>query len=264
MKYCVLISCMHEKDHSIIERSNVQSDCVVVNQCDQDKIDEFEFINKFGEKKHCTFIFTTERGLSRSRNMAIAYAPEDAICQLCDDDEILEENVESIVLDEYKKYSDATLIAFTINSNVPNYKVKLQKEGQMSYLQSLRVSSVQITFSKPEIRRLGVIFDINKGSGTNNGAGEENKFVIDIRKARGKMFFSTKCIATLNPGTSQWFKGYNKEYMIKDGRNSRDTFGPIIGFLYCNHWVVKHYKLYKSNISFLHAWYFYMKGYFSK
>lgn len=36
----ILISCMHQKDASIIKRSNVQSDVVVVNQCDHDSIEE--------------------------------------------------------------------------------------------------------------------------------------------------------------------------------------------------------------------------------
>ena len=44
----ILISCMHQKDASIIKRSNVQSDVVVVNQCDHDSIEEYDFVNKKG------------------------------------------------------------------------------------------------------------------------------------------------------------------------------------------------------------------------
>ena len=48
MKINVLISCMHEKDTNIIQRSNIQTDVVVVNQCDKDCIEEWDFINKQG------------------------------------------------------------------------------------------------------------------------------------------------------------------------------------------------------------------------
>ena len=43
----ILISCMHQ-DKNIIERSNVQSDVVVINQCNENKREEFTFTNKNG------------------------------------------------------------------------------------------------------------------------------------------------------------------------------------------------------------------------
>ena len=85
----LLIACMHEKDTSIIKRSNVQSDVVVVNQCDHDSVEEFDFLNKKGITCHAKFINTTERGLSRSRNMAIENAQKADVCYICDDDEYL-------------------------------------------------------------------------------------------------------------------------------------------------------------------------------
>ena len=100
MKLIVLISCMHEKDHSIIERSNVQTDVVVVNQCDKDSVDEFDFKNKQGENCHAKFINTTERGLSRSRNMALLNSWGD-VCYICDDDEILQDDYENIIMKAY-------------------------------------------------------------------------------------------------------------------------------------------------------------------
>ena len=81
MTFNILISCMHQKDASIIERTGVQSDVVVINQCDHNSIEEFDFINRKGEKCHAKFICTTERGLSRSSNMAIRYAEGD-ICEM--------------------------------------------------------------------------------------------------------------------------------------------------------------------------------------
>ena len=47
-KVTTLISCMYEKNANIIARSNIQTDVVVVNQCDYDSIEEFEFKNKKG------------------------------------------------------------------------------------------------------------------------------------------------------------------------------------------------------------------------
>ena len=52
---------MHQHDKSILTKSNVQSDVVVVNQCDTDSVEEFDFVNKYGQTKHCIFVSTTQR-----------------------------------------------------------------------------------------------------------------------------------------------------------------------------------------------------------
>ena len=103
MRVEVLISCMHQKDASIVARTNVQSDVLVVNQCDRDGYDEFTFINKSGKSCLARIIHTTERGLSKSRNMALKNAKGD-VCLICDDDEVMEDDyVEKIVV-AFEKY----------------------------------------------------------------------------------------------------------------------------------------------------------------
>ena len=80
MNVVVLLSCMHQNDVNIIQRSNIQTDVVVINQTDIDTVDEFDFINRKGRRCHALFISTTERGLSRSRNLAIASAEKADVC----------------------------------------------------------------------------------------------------------------------------------------------------------------------------------------
>lgn len=46
----VLISCMYQNDSSIISRSNIQSDVIVINQCDNNSIDTFNFKNLVDDK----------------------------------------------------------------------------------------------------------------------------------------------------------------------------------------------------------------------
>ena len=67
MRLEVLISCMYQTDTSIIERTGIESDVLVVNQCDRDGEEAFDFTNKNGEICHARILHTTEQGLSRSR-----------------------------------------------------------------------------------------------------------------------------------------------------------------------------------------------------
>ena len=82
----LLISTMHQKDYSLLNKMNINSDAVVINQCDEDSYNEFNL-----NGNHIVWINSTERGLSKSRNLAIKNSNAD-VCLICDDDEILKSN----------------------------------------------------------------------------------------------------------------------------------------------------------------------------
>ena len=88
MKLEILMSCMYQKDNALIEKSQITGDVVVINQCDQDGYVEYKT-----EKGVARIFSTTQRGLTKSRNMAIEKSNAE-ICLLCDDDEIFETEYE--------------------------------------------------------------------------------------------------------------------------------------------------------------------------
>ena len=261
MKLIVLISCMYEKDHSIIVRSNVQTDVVVVNQCDKDSVDEFDFKNKKGETCYAKFINTTERGLSRSRNMAIRNAWRD-ICQICDDDEVLPDDYNEIILNAHGKKNDAGIITFALNwaDQSKVYPVEMKSVGIKEILQT---SSQQITFKRNLLRKANILFDEKMGSGTGNGGGEENRFLLDCRKAGFKMFYIPKVIASIGKGDSKWFKGYTEKYFRDRGWTSRRNLGFFMGFAFIMYNAFIHRKSFTSNgLSFFCVLKNMFKGYF--
>lgn len=256
---------MYQSDHSILEKSNVQSDCVVVNQCDYNRIDEYDFENKFGQTKHCKFISTTERGLSRSRNMAIANAPDDSICLICDDDELLEDNVADLITDAYKRHPNSGAILFyLIRKDLPSQKCYPLKEQPLGFTQILHSNSLQISFSKKFITRNSILFDEKMGSGTGNGGGEENKFLLDIRRAKGNLWYCPECIATVLPGPSQWFKGFDECFLQNLGWSSRRSMGMLLSCMHLFIWGLKNRHLYSPQTSIFKAYYNLYRGFFQK
>lgn len=261
MKLTYLISCMHQKDASIIERTGVQSDVVVINQCDHNSIEEFDFINKKGKKCHAKFICTTERGLSRSRNMAIKYAEGD-ICQICDDDQTVSEDGEDVICNVYKEHPEVDVITFSLVRKDGNKKYP-NNEQYINFIQMLKTNSLQITFRKEAILKKYIEFDINMGSGTGNGGGEENKFLFDCKRKGIKLFYSPQKIATVLPSESQWHLGYTATYMRNQGWVSRKILGTFMGFLYCIYYGISHRKRY-TEINMFQAIYNLILGFFSK
>lgn len=264
MTFNLLISCMYQTDTTIIERSNVQSDVVVVNQCDYDLVEEFDFVNKKGRTCHAKFISTTERGLSRSRNMAIRNAWGD-ICQICDDDEVIADDAEDIIIRAYEENPDAGLIAFSLIRN-DCHKTYPERKGILGFKQVLQTSSLQITFSRSLMEQYGISFDEKMGSGTGNGGGEENKFMLDWRKAGAEMLYYPDVIATINPGESQWFHGYDSRYFQNFGWTERRLLGSFLGMLYIFYWPIFRRKQYKNScsLSLFYILKYSLQGYFSK
>lgn len=234
---------MYENDFSIVERSNIQSDVVVINQCDDNCIKEFDFENKKGETCHCKFICTTERGLSRSRNMAICNGWGD-ICLLCDDDECLFDDYPQKILDSYKEEPEADIIAFALDRK-DHPKVFSPKKVKLGLKNIGQISSVQISFRRDTIVNADISFDVKMGSGTGNGGGEENMFLHTCRKKKLKMMYTPKVIATiLATGKSNWFKGFTNDYFSNLGWVTRRIHGTFVGSLYLFMWLLKHRKMY--------------------
>ena len=238
----VLISCMHQQDASIIRRTNVQSDVLVINQCDVDKQEEFEFCNKKGEKCRARIIYTTERGLSRSRNMAISNAVGD-ICLICDNDEILDDAYVDNIVRSYKCNLKASVIVFQIH-NRRNNRRGSARSRRLFWLSALHVFSPQITFKRDDILRKNIVFDESLGAGVSKAGGEENLFLYDCLRKRLVLWTEPIYIASLIPNfPSTWFYGYNKEYLIDRGSATKKTVGLLGSIVYNLVWCLKNRAL---------------------
>ena len=261
----ILISCMHQ-DKNIIERSNVQSDVVVINQSNENKREDFTFTNKNGRECKALFISTTERGLSRSRNMALRNAWGD-ICLICDDDETLYDDCEGKILGAYETHPQADVITFALN-RADSGRQYPTGEMSLGLRQILKTSSFQITFKRSLMFERGggelrIRFDELMGSGTGNGGGEENKFLLDCKKLGLKLRYVPNIIATVNPGESQWFNGYDEKQLINVGWTSRRMLGILLGSVYAIYFWIRHrYKYKEKGVSMAQAFGFLTKGFF--
>jgi len=244
LKLQVLISTMNLKNaKSLIDKMNISTESIIVNQCTEKNI---KLLNEKKEK-YVLYSFY-EKGLSKSRNKAIKYSNAD-ICVIADDDMTYLDNYEYIIKKAYKKYKDADIIAFYVES-APNSvrKKKKLKEGKLGYLSSLKVQSVQVTFKKNSIVNNNISFDELYGAGTDNYMGEENIFLYDCLKKGLKIYSVPQKIAYLHDGESTWFRGFDKKYLEVKGamfyRMSKLFFGIFI-----LQFALRHSDLFKPDYS---------------
>lgn len=238
MKIEVLVSTMNQKDiSSLISKMNIQTDAVVINQCDRNGYEEIEYKGNKIRVFNCQ-----ERGLSKSRNRAIKESKAD-ICIIADDDMTYVDNYEKIISNRYLENKKADILAFYVEDS--ESKKKMKKKSRIKYLNSMKLRSVQLTFRREKICTQNILFDNEFGTGTDNYMGEENIFLFDCLRKGIKIYYIPNTIAKLNDSESTWFEGYNRKYFNVKGKayyRMTKVFYPILILQFA----VRKRKLYKE------------------
>ena len=148
----VLLSAMNLVDWRYIETLNITSDVIIINQCD--KNEEYR-INRNGQ--NISFYSSKERGLSRSRNMAIKNASSE-ICILCDNDVEYVSDYDSIIEEKFLEYPDADLIVFYIKRDEKS-KPYVNKDCRLNHKLALKVFSPEIAFRTSILKKNCIEFN---------------------------------------------------------------------------------------------------------
>lgn len=237
----LLISTMHQNDYSLLRKMNVCSDAVVINQCDNESETRFDY-NGFNIK----WINTTERGLSKSRNTALRYATAD-ICMIADDDMIYRCDYAEKVLSAFEN-TDADIIRFRVEGIEKEFKKYPAAEQKISYLTSMKMASVEISFKRKSFTENAIVFDELIGAGTEFLMGEESALLFDCLKKHLNIRFVPETIADLHIGNSTWRNGYNNEFFIAKGASFAAMRTPFT-LLFILQWAFRKSRLYKKEIS---------------
>ncbi len=247
----ILLSCMFLSDsEEIIKRSHITSDTVIINQCDEENYKEENICNALMR----TFS-VTDRGLTKSRNLAISKSQAD-ICIICDDDEIFNEGYEKAVLSAYDALPDADIIIFDMVDRPLKWGDSIKK---LSYIDLMSVSSWQITFRREKLLASGVLFDENMGAGSGNGAEEEFRFLTQCRKAKLRIYHYPFRLASVAQTQSTWFKGFDEEFFVNRGNTTRYIMGLPLSVLYAAYYAFAKRKQ-LSGMSMLRAFSYTVKG----
>ena len=210
----VLLSAMHLEDENYIDTLNIHTDCVVINQCD--RTCERKTVRETDRGSfNITYVETTERGLSKSRNMALRYAT-DPVCILCDNDVEYVDDYDRIVEDAFNRYKDADIIVFFVKRPERSAPV-FDKPKRMGYLYVLKIFSPEIAFRKESVS--GIRFNENFGAGAKYFMGEENLFLYECLRQGKKIIYIPRMIGEVRAEESTWFKGYNEDFFVARGAN---------------------------------------------
>lgn len=208
----VLVSTMWQTDYSIMERMNIDSEAIIVNQCDRlDKV-----IFEYHGHRVIWFSFP-ECGVGKSRNNALIRA-ESEICLFADDDVVYHNNYKNRVLEEFERFPDADLIVFNVcskNPERPEYTIR--KSHRVHFYNCLRYGTFRIAIRLDSIRKTRLFFSQLFGGGCKYGSGEDSLFLMDCIKRGLRVYASPVEIGMVRHTSSTWFSGHTEQFFFDKG-----------------------------------------------
>ena len=256
MNLCVLLSAMHLKDWKILDELNIKNDCVLINQCD----DNSRVMEVSGGRR-IFFLSTDDRGLSKSRNLAMEEAARHDmgdICIFCDNDCVYEKGAGDEILKAFRDDPAADIIVFFIERPERHAPVK-KRPGPLGLMGAMKIFSPEIAFRLERIKSAGLLMDERFGAGAEYGMGEENIFLFDAIKKGLRVQYVPLKIAHLSETESTWFKGYTDKFFYDRGAGYRRMSAFLCPLLILQFALRKH-GLYKKDNTFLNALKYMFKG----
>ncbi len=240
MRVQVLVAAMHQKDHSLLEKMNLQSDAIVGNQGDHDGVERFEW-----RGHRVTYLNFAERGVGLNRNNALMRADGD-ILLLADDDLTYHPDYVRMVERAFEAHPKADAIIFNIETKGAGMGRRInQKSKRVRWYNSLNYGAVRIAARRKSLLRHRITFSQCFGGGTLYSSGEDSLFICDMLKKGLKLYTSPEFIASVDQTSSTWFRGYNEKYLYDKGALFKAAFGFWAGLM-CRQELIRHRGLYKD------------------
>lgn len=190
----------------MLEIMNVHCDCLIINQCDKD-----DYYEESRNSQKIRIIFTKERGLTKSRNMALKNGKSD-ILAIADDDLFYYDGFEQIILNYYTNNPNIDIGLFNIDDYYKNFS---SRSHICNFFELSGYISMQCTFKLQKIKKKDLQF--NEFFGTGSGyfnSGEENIFLADCWRVKLKIAYCNNKILRRDECESSWFKGFNDKTFL--------------------------------------------------
>lgn len=239
----VLISTMHQKNHDLINKMNLKTNAVIINQTDCNRFDEIKINDK------CIKIFSSdERGIAKSRNLALKHSHGE-ICILADDDMIFLDNYKETATKVFSENNNADVIIFNLFEDTDKANRKNASHKKIGIFNYMNYGAARIAFRNKSIKNNNIQFKTDINNAPLPTFGEDTLFLRDCLKKGLKIIAVPDALASLNSNRkSTWFNGYTKEYFFDKGVILALAH-PLLSIPFALFLVVKHKEYSESGIT---------------
>lgn len=220
----VLASVMNQTMEKIVEQMQLESDAVIINQCD--RLGEETMEHRGCEIRFCSF---PHRGVGRSRNEAILRAEGD-ICLFADEDIVYEPGYAEAIRREFDNNPRADMILFNIEVEKERQTYHITERKRVHWYNCGRYGAVSFALRRESLLRSGVTFSLLFGGGARYSNGEDSLFLKEFMKKGARVYTAPVTIGKeVSEGQSSWFSGYHEKFFRDRGVLYRYLYGPLAG-----------------------------------
>lgn len=221
MKVQVLASVMNETMEHIVDHMNLDSDAVIINQCDCLQAQEME------HRGHVVRFFSfPDRGVGRSRNEAILRADQD-ICLFSDGDIVYEPGYAEAIVAEFERNPRADMILFNITVEESRRTYHIEARKKVHWYNCGRYGAVSFAARRSSLLKSGVTFSLLFGGGARYSNGEDSLFLKQFMDKGYQVYTAPVTIGREETGQSSWFGGYNKQFFTDRGVLYHYLYGKL-------------------------------------
>ena len=253
MEIQVLVSAVEQNMAALVEKMNINTPAVVVNQCDSYGYEEMEHN---GAKIQCFSM--QERGVGLSRNTALLHADAE-VCLFSDEDITLTVDYAKEMEKAYREIPDADMILFNVKVS-PKRKTYWNTDiHRVNYRNYGRYPAYSISGKLDSLRRANVGYSLLFGGGAKYSNGEDSLFLHDCLKKGLHLYADTALLGEEVYRESTWFEGYHDKFFFDRGVLYHDLYGWLAG-LFSLRFLWSHRAQMLTEKSFLEAFGLMKKG----
>lgn len=229
MKLLSLISGVNQNIEELTAEMGLESDAVMVNQCDRDECGECGL----PDGHVLSWICMDRRGVGLSRNTCIDKAFElgGDILLFTDEDITYDAGYAERIMSEYAARPEADAILFNMNVCEARRTYWNTDNGRVRFFNYGRYPAYSISVKSEALAKSGVRFPLEFGGGAKYINGEDSVFLHDCLRAGMKIFRSPVCLGSEKERESTWFKGYDDRFFISRGALYVRLYGRMSGVM---------------------------------
>lgn len=230
----VLLSTMN-LNTSDLDKMNIHIPCIVINQCGR---------QGYREYKNFKIYDTNEKGVSKSRNMAIEKSSAD-ILLFADNDCVYNDNFDKIIIDFYQKHN-ADMVFF--NMNIYDNSIKQDKKiKKIHFYNYQKYGACRTSFKRISVLQNNIKLCNFFGGNSLYSHGEDTIFIHDFIKNKQVLYTSNKYIGIIkeNVNGSTWFKGYTDKFFFDKGALF-SALSPNFKYFQCIQYLIRHRETLKN------------------
>lgn len=228
-----LVSAVKENTTTLASKMNLESDAIIVNQCNINAYEEYEYGG------HCIRCYSfREKGVGLSRNNALMRAKADIIL-FSDEDIVYQNGYAEKILKAFETYSDADMLLFNMSVSKERATYHTEKKTRIRWYNCGRYPTYSFAIRREKLHKSGITFSLLFGGGAKYSNGEDSIFIRECIKKGMKVYALPVLIGKEVARQSTWFHGYNEKFFFDRGVLYRYLYG-IMAKPFAMRFLLKH------------------------